>query len=71
MDRRRGECYFLSTQDEIEHYQERARREALKLFNILNPNNKDPEYFFQEGPRVASREAVRAKTPEKEKSSGA
>ena len=59
---------IFSTKDEIEQYEEYARREALKLFNILNPNNKDPDDFFQDGPRVASREAVRAETPEKEKS---
>ena len=39
----------------VEQYEEHARREALKLYNMFNPDNRlDPEEFFQTGSENAA-----------------
>ena len=65
------EKLFFPTKEVVEQYEENARREALTLQNILNPNNVDPEDFFQTGSQPAGREAEQTKNSKNEKPKGA
>ena len=61
---------FFPKKEAVEQYEEQARREALNLFNILDPANIDPADFLQTGSHPAGGDPEQTKNLNEEKSKG-